>query len=225
MRERQAEPAVAPAGAGSRGPEKFNVTPARPAGELWLSAAEGTSVDAVERHIAAYRAAPFDPNGKAWGKLEALEALEELLPDGRVLDFFLGIIADPAEYDMARLHLLKLLEVNPAPAARQRIGECVAAALPGEEDWTMRCWLGRAVAAYSDISAARVVAIARAADPAEDEDVRHNCLSGLRGSEPDVVQTLRRIAAEGGSLGSAARRRLTDVAEAEPGATPDPAGM
>lgn len=178
-------------------------------------------MDAAERHIAAYRAAPFDANGEAWGKTAALEALEEFLPDGRVLDFFLSIVADPAEYDMARLHLLKLFEVDPAPAARQRIGECVAAALPGEQDWTVRCWLGRAVAAYSDIPAARAVAIARAVDPAEDEDVRHNCLCGLRGTEPEAVQALRQIAAESGSLGSAARRRLAQVAEAEPGAAAD----
>jgi HEAT repeat protein len=74
--------------------------------------------------------------------------------------------------------------------ARQRVGECVAAALPDEKDWTVRCWISRAVAAYSDIPAARAVAIARAVDPSEDEDVRHNCLSGLDGTEPEVVQAL-----------------------------------
>jgi hypothetical protein len=166
-------------------------------------------VDEVERHITAYRAAPFDAKGEAWGKTAALEALEAFLPDGRVVDFFLGIVADPTEYDMARLRLVKLFEINPAPAERQRIGECVAAALPGERDWTVRCWLGRAVAAYSDIPAARAVAIGRALDPAEDEDVRHNCLAGLRPSDPEAVPALRRIAAEDSSPGAAADRGRT----------------
>lgn len=170
-------------------------------------------MEEVDRQIAAYRAAPLDASGEAWGKTAALEALEDHLPDGRVLDFFLSIIADPAEYDMARVHLAKLFEVNPVPAARQRIGECVAAALPGEQDWMVRCWLGRAVAAFADIQAARAVAIARAVDQAEYEDVRHNCLSGLRGTDPEVILALRRIAAEDGSLGSAARRRLAEVTE------------
>jgi hypothetical protein len=149
-------------------------------------------VDEVEGHIAAYRAAQFDVKGEVWGKTSALEALEAFLPDGRVVDFFLGIVADPTEYDMARLRLLKLFEINPAPEERQRIGECVAAALPGEPDWTVRCWLGRAVAAYSDIPAARAMAIARALDPAEDEDVRHNCLAGWPGCGRPIRRRPRR---------------------------------
>lgn len=114
---------------------------------------------------------------------------------------------------MARLHLLRLFELNPAPEAWRRIGECVATALPGEEDWTVRCWLARAVAAYSDVPAARAAAVARALDPTEDEDVRHNCLAGLHGTDPEVVEALRLLAAEGGSLGFAARRKR----EAGPG--------
>ena len=72
-------------------------------------------MDAVERDIAAYRSAPFDANGEAWGKIAALIALEKLLPDSRVLDFFLAIAADPTEYDMARVHLLKLFEAEKPP--------------------------------------------------------------------------------------------------------------
>lgn len=107
--------------------------------------------DEVERHIAAYRAAPFDSNGEAWVKAAALEALEEFLPDGRVLDFYLGAILAPAEYDMARLHMLKLFEIDPAPAARQRgSGSERVWRSPCRARKTGRCWLGRAVAAYSD---------------------------------------------------------------------------
>jgi hypothetical protein len=196
----------------------MKVLQAAPAAYPYRSASEGKRVDEVERHIAAYRSAPFDAAGEAWAKTAALEALEEFLPDGRVLDFFLAVVADSSEYDMARLHLLKLFEVDPAPAARQLIGECVAAALPGEEDWTVRCWLGRAVAAFADIPAARAVAIARALDPAEDEDVRHNCLAGLRPSDPEVVPALRQLAAEDSLLGHTARERLARAADAEPGA-------
>lgn len=173
-------------------------------------------MDEVERHIAAYRAAPFDANGEAWGKTAALEALEEFLPDDRLLEFVLGIIADPAEYDMARLHLLKLLEVNPFPEARQRVGKCVAAAITGEEDWTVRCWLGRALAAYSDVPAARAAAVARALDPSEDEDVRHNCLAGLAASDPEVLPALRQLAAEDSLLGVAARRQLAKASAKAP---------
>jgi hypothetical protein len=166
--------------------------------------------------MAAYRTAPFDARGEAWGKTAALEALEAFLPDKRILDFFLAVVADPAEYDMARLHLLKLFEFNPVPTARSRIGECVAAMLPREEDWTVRCWLARAVAAFSDIPAARAAAIARALDPSEDEDVRHNCVAGLWGSDPEAVPALQQLAGEDSLLGRAARERLARPSSAEP---------
>ena len=119
--------------------------------------------DAVAEQMERYRSSPFDSSGEAWDKIAALESLEAQLNDPRVIDFFVAVIGDPAEYDMARVHLLKLLEICPAPEFRQRIGECVAAVLPGEPDWTVRCWLGRAVAAYSDIPAARTAAARRCA--------------------------------------------------------------
>ena len=50
--------------------------------------------------------------------------------------------------------------------------------------------------------------MARALDPAEDEDVRHNCLAGLRPSDPEAAAALRQLAAGDGLLGSAARERL-----------------
>lgn len=64
--------------------------------------------------------------------------------------------------------------------------------------------------------AVRAVVIARALDPAEDEDVRHNCRAGLWPSDPEVIPALRQLAAEDNSLGSAARERLTSAADAEP---------
>jgi hypothetical protein len=178
-------------------------------------------LDEVERHIAAYRSASFDANGEAWEKTGALEALEQFLPDGRVLDFFLNIISDPAEYDMARVHLLKLFEINPVPSARRRVGDCVAAALPGEQDWMVRCWLGRAVSRYNDIPAARAVALACVLDPGEDTDVRHNCLFllGQHRDHPEVAQALVQLAAGDGLLATAARRELKKDPDA--GAGPD----
>jgi hypothetical protein len=171
---------------------------------------EGGRVDDIERHIAAYRAAPFNTRGEAWGKTTALQALEEFLPDDRVLDFFLGVIADPTEYDMARIQLLKLFEVNPANAARNRIGECVAAALTLDEDWVVRCWLGRAVSYYNDIPAARDAAVSCLLDSDEDNDVQHNCLFrlGQQRDNPEVAQVLNQLAAGDGHLASAARREL-----------------
>ena len=172
-------------------------------------------MDEIEHHIATYRSAPFDGQGEAWGKTAALEALEEFLPDDRVVDFFLTVIADPTEYDMARLHLLKLLEVAPALVARQQIGQCVATTLQNEEDWTVRCWLARAVAAYMDVSVARAVAVAVVLDQDEDEDVRHNCLAGLRTSDPEVVSALRQLATQDGMLGHAAQEQLANLRDVD----------
>jgi hypothetical protein len=182
-------------------------------------------LDEVERHIAAYRAASLDANGEAWGRTDALEALEQFLPDRRVLDFFLGVIADPAEYDMARVQLLKLFEVNPVPAARRRVGECVAAAMLGEQDWMVRFWLGRAISRYNDIPAARAAAVACVLDPAEDRDVRHNCLFLPRRQrdDPAVGRALAQLAAGDGLLARAARRELEIGPDAEPSAAADPA--
>jgi hypothetical protein len=85
------------------------------------------------------------------------------------LDFFLSVIADPAEYD-------------------------------------------------ADVPAARAVAVARALDPDEDEDVRHNCLAGLWPTDPEVVPALRQLAAEDSLLGHAARERLARLPDVKPGA-------
>lgn len=170
-------------------------------------------MDEIERLIAAYRCAVFDADGEAWGKTAALESLEEYLPDSRVLEFFLEIVADPTEYDMARVHILKLFEFEAVPGARDRIGACIAAALTEERDWMVRCWLGRAVASYADIPAARSVAIARALDQAEFEDVRHNCLPGLRVGHPDIILALETIGAGEGTLAGVARKQLMSLTQ------------
>jgi hypothetical protein len=183
-------------------------------------------MDRVAKQLAAYRRVPTDAKGQAWGKVRILEALEDDLADGRVLDFFLAVVGDTSEFDMARCRLLEYLGCAPVTAAadRHKVGECLARALPAEENWTVRCWLGRAAGAYGDVPELLQVATERVLDPAEDEDVRFNCLEVLTrlGPTPAVVAAFRQLAGGKDLLAQSVRSKLHEWGQtAEPGAAPD----
>jgi hypothetical protein len=169
-------------------------------------------VDAVEKLIAAYHTAPFDTRGEAWGKVAALEALEDHLTDPRVLPFFLQLIGNPDEYDMARVHLLKLLELDPLPEAAGQIGETIVATLAREKDMLVRSWLSRAAGGFSHVPVVLNSALAGVQNVEEDDAVRSNFLAVLtgRGVEPAVVEVLRKLAQADGNLGDSARRYLNE---------------
>jgi hypothetical protein len=168
----------------------------------------------LEEQIAAYRAVPFDEKGEAWDKVRTIEEMEEQIGDRRVLAFFLGIVSDPAEYDMARCHLLKWFEGDPAQhtEGHRRIGECIASALAKEEDWLVKSWLARAADAYHDVPAIARVSAERLLDRQEHEEVRCGCLQVLErlGPTKDVLVAFGAVADSDDAVAEHVRRVLRE---------------
>src|SRR3954471_12703077 len=92
--------------------------------------------DTVRARMAAYRAAKLNQNGESHEKCEIVRALEDHLVRPKVLAFFLDLIADPDEYDLARLEALKVLQLwePPSDRVRSRVGRRLAEVLPAEPD-------------------------------------------------------------------------------------------
>ncbi|WP_020475510.1 hypothetical protein [Zavarzinella formosa] len=171
-------------------------------------------VAGLAEQIAAYHAAPFDAKGEACGKIQVLEELEDHLGDRDVLAFFLAILGNTDEYDMARCHLLKWFGIDPAPdaEAHRLIGECVADTLRREDDWLVKCWLARVSDAYIDLPVIVTVSAERFRDEAESEEVRCGVMSGLKALGPtaEVMELFRAVAAGSDEVAKSARRILKE---------------
>jgi hypothetical protein len=137
---------------------------------------------AVAAQIAAYKAAKLDREGESPEKCEIVQGLEEQLSQPEALSFYLDLIADPDEYDMARLEALKILQLwePPSDRVRTRVGRRLAKVLPEESDVLVQQWA--AIAAENFVSVPEVFAAVSAllADRETDLDVRHNCLAAVQ---------------------------------------------
>jgi hypothetical protein len=154
-------------------------------------------LDAVDGLIAEYRAAVLDEHGECHRKSEIIAALEGHLADERTLAFFLEVIGDLNEYDLARIDALKILELWQASdtEASNRVGLVVANVLVSEEDVLVQQWA--AIAAGSLMTVPEVFAAVSGllADQAADLDVRHNCLAAVQqmGNTDECIRLLRSI--------------------------------
>lgn len=166
----------------------------------------------LDELIAKYHSVPFDAKGEAWGKTTILESLEDHIDEPDVLNFVLSILANPDEYDMSRVELLKMFEGDRAQdfETHRRIGETIAATLRVEKDWLVMCWLSRVADWYSDVPAIVEVSIERLLDREEYSDVRCGCMAALEklGPTEAVLRVFREIAAEGDDIASYVRHIL-----------------
>ena len=64
---------------------------------------QGFSMDAVQERIDAFVRLEPDDEGECHGKTTIVEELEDHLDDERVLSFYLKVVADSSEFDLARL--------------------------------------------------------------------------------------------------------------------------
>jgi hypothetical protein len=181
--------------------------------------------DAVVAQLAAYRAAKLDQNGQSHEKCEIVRDLEDHLGQPKVLAFYLDLIADPDEYDMARLEALKILQLWDPPNDRvcTRVGRRLAGVLLAEPDVLIQQWM--AIAAENFVIVAEVFSAASLllADREADLDVRHNCLTAVQRLGPsDEVRNLLESLAPDPQLGVHVRRILKEWGRrAEPGAAAD----
>jgi HEAT repeat protein len=125
--------------------------------------------------------------------------------------FLIGVIADPAGYDLARIEAMKILRLSPPPdaGARQAAGRAIAAVL-GEDDELLRQFAAMSLGPYLSDDVA-FAAVEHAALHDEDLDVRHNALAALAesGPSPRNAELLGRLA-DDPDLGHAAGRVKRD---------------
>jgi hypothetical protein len=172
-------------------------------------------MDEIEERIVEFGRAAPDQRGECYGKTRIVQELEEHLADDRVLSFFLAAVADRNEYDLARVDILKILELwdPPTDELRSQVGQLLARLLPQEEDVLVQQWMGIAAGNFVGVPERFDAVAGLLADHDVDLAVRHNCLSAierLRGSEK-ARETLRRLANDD-EMGDSIRRILAAMA-------------
>ncbi len=154
------------------------------------------------------------PSGDAGGddKFKLITDLEDHTSDPRVVALYLSVIADPAEYDLARIEAIKILCLWPPDDAadRQRVGRTIAQTLWPDEDYLVRQYAAMSLGPYAEDDEV-FEALTNVLIQDDDIDVRHNALSSVEDSGPDDRTTalLRRLT-DDPELGSAATRTLDD---------------
>jgi hypothetical protein len=166
----------------------------------------------AERLIELFRSTPDTTDVEGSGKVEVVVELEDHLHDPRVLPFFVSVIADPAEYDLARIECIKILRLWPPDTAtgRRQVGRTVAAALQADDEDLVRQYAAMSLGPYvGDDVVFEALTTAVLLD--EDVDVRHNALAAIEEAGPDTrtVELLRRLTGDP-ELGTAATRTLGD---------------
>jgi hypothetical protein len=170
-------------------------------------------MDAIQERIEAFGRLEPDDEGECHGKSSIVEELADRLNDERVLSFYLKIIADSSEFDLARLAALKILQLWKAPnkEAHVRVGRHLAKVLPKEEDILVQQWIAIAADNFASVPEVFATAAKLVADSEVDLDVRHNCLSvieRLRGTE-QATNVLRALV-DDEQLGVHVRRILSE---------------
>ena len=170
-------------------------------------------MDAVQKRIDAFSRLVLDDEGECHGKTTIVEELEDHLDDERVLSFYLKVIADSSEFDLARLAALKIFQLWEAPSekAHTTVGRHLAKVLPIEEDVLVQQWMAIAAENFANVPEVFDAAAKLVADPEIDLDVRHNCLSAIerpRGTE-QAKGVLRSLVGDE-QLGVHARRILSE---------------
>ncbi|WP_051830347.1 MULTISPECIES: HEAT repeat domain-containing protein [Streptomyces] len=162
------------------------------------------------RLVDLFRSTPAGADIQGSSKVDVIVELEDHLDDARVLSFFVSVISDPAEYDLARIECIKILRLWPpdAAAGRQRVGRAMVAALQVGEDYLVRQWAARSLESYvgdTVVFEALATAVLHDGDP----NVRDNALSSLQraGRDDRSAELLRQLVSDP-ELGRAAARTL-----------------
>ncbi|MFC0540386.1 HEAT repeat domain-containing protein [Kutzneria chonburiensis] len=167
-------------------------------------------MDRVAELVAQFEATP-DGEDDGHTKVEIILELEDLLDDPRALTLFATVIADPAEYDLARIECIKILQLQPPTGSddRRRIGRIIAAVLDPEDDYLVRQYAAMSLGPYAqDPAVFDAISVAVNDD---DIDVRHNALESVSEAGPDDrTRALLQQLTDDQELGSAAKRVLEE---------------
>jgi hypothetical protein len=172
-------------------------------------------MDRVALLIGQFRSMPFDNDDDGSRRVEVILELADDRGDSRVLDLFLAVVADPAEYDLARIECLKILDLWPpaAPDDRQRAGRTIATLLWPDEDYLVRQYAAMSLGPYARDDVV-FDALAEVLLHDDDIDVRHNALSSVTAAGADDRRTalLRQLSTDP-EMGRFAVAKLRDWGE------------
>ncbi|MFB6712394.1 HEAT repeat domain-containing protein [Streptomyces sp. NPDC056358] len=159
----------------------------------------------LHRLIEEFRALPVDSDRRR-------EIVAELDGDVEALPFLISVVADPQEYDLARVEAATILRLWPPsdPVAARTAAQALLTALRDLEEDLVRQYAAAALGPYADEPP---VHEALTATVLEDDDllVRHNALAAVEEAGRSEARTgLLRALAHDPDLGVAAARTLTE---------------
>ncbi|MET9656430.1 hypothetical protein [Streptomyces sp. NPDC006510] len=132
--------------------------------------------------------------------------------DSAALPFLIAVVADPQEYDLARIEAATLLRLWPPhdPAARRTAGRALLDALDDPEEDLVRQYAALTLGPYADDPAVHE-ALAATVHADDDPLVRDSALGAIKDAGPSDTRTdvLRKLTQDAG-LGRTAARILAE---------------
>jgi hypothetical protein len=172
-----------------------------------IRATGGTSVDEVERLIAAFTARA---RSAAASKLDVLIDLERL-DDPRIVPFLLLVLTDREEPTEVRIHVVKRLRNGSLAAeTRGRVAHAIIQILEDRSNPDLRLQAALALAEFTDVEGVAHMLGSLALDVTEPLDLRYSAFTSLEraGSTTECVAILRQLVADE-TLGRSARSLLS----------------
>ncbi|WP_405686881.1 HEAT repeat domain-containing protein [Streptomyces sp. NBC_00057] len=162
------------------------------------------SPDHPHHLIEEFRALPASSDRKR-------EIVAELNDTPDALPFLIAVVADPQEYDLARVEAATTPRLWPPsdPATARTAARALLAALNDPEEDLVRQYAAEALGPYADEPAVHE-ALAASLEPDEDPLVRDNALAAVAEAGPSDARTdVLRALTQDRDLGRAAARILT----------------
>ena len=156
-------------------------------------------MNSFEELIAKYEAVLPDSKNEQFGKVRVIEILEDV-KDARVLPFFLKVLVDENDYDLARVEIAKILHIRKAKNEKEKqgIAESLMLVLKNSEtddNYLVRQYAAIAIENYSDVEGVFEFASRIILNFDEDINVRYNVLDVFErdGSTERTLKILREL--------------------------------
>ncbi len=132
-------------------------------------------------------------------KASIIEKLEGRA-DERVLKFFLEVLSDENEYDLARIEVLKILELKERgdEARDEEIGQLIKQILLADPDDDVRTYAALAASNYLDVDGMLEAVVKILFDTAEDMNIRWNAFATIKklGPKPQAIEIMTKAMQE-----------------------------
>jgi hypothetical protein len=146
-------------------------------------------MDEVGRLIEQFRSEKTRDLGDSSKKVGIINRLEEILEetgDERVLPFFLEVLADAREYDLARIEVLEILKLKDRGdmMTDQEIGRLIKNILVADQDDDVRSYAAMAASKYVDVEGILEELEKIIFDEDEDINIRWNAFASIEEMGP-----------------------------------------